>query len=116
MAKEVRHFLLDNEIWIDVAIYFNGKCYTTGQDGVYAYNDPNNLIVLENQNPKQISDYAGDIMTIIFEGPLYDCINGTGEYSCDFENKIVSGLCNIFEKYGCYYELGEAWSLSLCEK
>lgn len=113
MAKEIRSFLIDNRIWIDVSIYFNGKCFTTGHDGVFAYNDPDNLIVVENEDPRRITEYAGKILTMTFEGPLYDCLNGNGEYSWQFEERIAKELSDIFEKYGCIYELGEAWNLTL---
>ena len=101
MAKEIRSFLIDNRIWIDVSIYFNGKCFTTGHDGVFAYNDPDNLIVVENEDPRRITEYAGKILTMTFEGPLYDCLNGNGEYSWQFEERIAKELSDIFEKYGC---------------
>ena len=29
LAIEIREFLLEYGMWIDVAIYFNGKCFTT---------------------------------------------------------------------------------------
>lgn len=116
MATEIRQFLIENEIWIDVAIYFNGKCFTTGHDGKYAYNDPNNLIVVENADPRKVTQYVNDILTMTFEGPLYDCINGNGEYSWQFEERIARELSDIFKKYGCRYELGEAWNLSLFEQ
>lgn len=114
MAKEIRQFLLDNEMWIDTTIYFNGKAFSTW-DGCkrFAYNDPDNLIVLENADPKKITCFAGTILTMTFEGPLYHCIHGYGEYSREFEKRITNGLYSIFEKYGCYPELGEAWNLTL---
>lgn len=113
MAKEIRRFLIENNLWQDVAIYFNGKCFTTSHDGIYAYNDPNNLIVLEDKDPKEVTKYAGDILTMTFEGPLYDCINGTGEYNYTYEREKELALSRIFDKYGCYCELGEAWNLTL---
>ena len=29
LAIEIREFLLEHEMWVDVDIYFNGKCFTT---------------------------------------------------------------------------------------
>lgn len=29
LAKEIRQFLLDREMWADVTIYFNGMAYST---------------------------------------------------------------------------------------
>lgn len=41
-----------------------------------------------------------------FEGPLYDVLN------YEF-GSLAAGLDAIFEKYGVYYELGNAWNLTL---
>lgn len=114
MAIEVRQFLIDKEIWIDTTIYFNGRAYSTSdRNGTYAYNDKETLIELENVDPKAVTEYAGEILTMTFDGPLYDCINCNGEYSYEFAKSVVLGLHEIFQKYGCYYELGEAWNLTL---
>ncbi len=113
MAVEIRQFLLDNNVWIDCRIYFNGKAFSTddGKDGFY-YNDPEHLVVLEDIDPRRYVEYTGDILTMTFEGPLYSCLNLYGEYSYEFEKKIYEGLCSIFRKYGCYFEFGYAWSLT----
>ncbi len=115
MAIEVRSFLLEHEIWQDVTIYFNGKAFATSDGKKFAYNDPDNLIVLEGKNPRDYFEYVNPdhILSMSFEGPLYDCLNMNGEYGYDFESKIEEGLREIFSKYGCYYELGNAWNLSL---
>lgn len=113
MAIEVRELLLSKEIWIDTTIYFNGKAFATSDGNNFAYNDRNNLIVLEGKDPHKVTQYAGDILTMTFEGPLYDCLNGTGEYGYDFGDRVENELSKIFAKYGCYYELGNAWNLTL---
>ena len=115
MAVEVRKFLLDKQLWIDVTIYFNGKAFSTNDRSGerFAYNDPNDLIVIEDADPKRCLEYTGEILCMTFEGPLYECING---YSGAYGGKIVEGLMKIFEKYGCYYEQGYAWSLALYQE
>lgn len=114
MAKEIRKFLLDKELWIDVSIYFNGKAYsTTDGDRHFSYNNPNDLIEIENVDPKRFLEYTGEILCMTYEGPLYSCMNGYGEFSRKFEESVISGLTNIFAKYGCYFERGYAWSLAL---
>lgn len=116
MAVEVRQFLLDHGIWQDVRIYFNGKAFSTddGKNGYY-YNDPKHLIVLEDMDPRDYFEYVNPdhILSMSFEGPLYDCLNGYGEYGYKFDAKVETGLSAIFAKYGCYYELGNAWNLTL---
>ena len=112
MATEIRKFLLDKQIWIDVTIYFNGKAFSTNDrsGNHFAYNDPNDLIVIEDADPKRCMEYTGEILCMSFEGPLYECING---YCGSFGEKVVGGLTKIFSKYGCYHEQGYAWSLAL---
>ena len=49
LAFEIRNFLLERGLWVDTAIYFNGKAISTSDgNGHYAYNDPAKLIILEN--------------------------------------------------------------------
>ena len=58
-------------------------------------------------NPRHYFEWAGDFMSMSFEGPLYDALN----YSSS--GKHEEALSNIFKKYGKYFELGNAWNLSL---
>lgn len=110
LAKELRKFLLDREMWIDTTIYFNGKAFSTDdRQGRYYYNDPDHLVVLENEDPHRVTEYAGDILTMTFEGPLYDALN-YGEPSWRVEEE----LRQVFEKYGLYFELGHSYDLSAC--
>ena len=114
MAVEIRGYLIEKQLWIDTTIYFNGKAFSTNdRKGHFAYNDPNDLIILENENPRDYFEYVGPILSMSFEGPLCDCINGYGEYERSFEDKVVRELRDIFEKYGCYYEQGHHWNLTL---
>ena len=110
LAKEIRQYLLDREMWIDTTIYFNGIAFSTGDGkGNYFYNGPDHLVVLENEDPHRYTEYAGDILTVSFEGPLYDALN----YGDD-NWKAEEDLNRIFRKYGLYYELGNAWNLTAC--
>lgn len=112
LAKEIRKFLLDRDMWIDTTIYFNGKAFSTDdRNGNYRYNDPKNLVVLEDQDPKLYFDYVGDILSMSFEGPFYDVMN---DYLGDYGYKLEEEFRSILRKYGLYYELGNAWNLSLC--
>ena len=92
LAKEIRQYLLDREMWIDTTIYFNGKAFSTGDgQGHHYYNDPLHLVVLENEDPHRYTEYAGDILTVSFEGPLYDALNyGDDNWAAEEElNKII---------------------------
>ena len=115
MAEEVRSFLLDHDLWVDVTIYFNGIAFSTDdRNGHFFYNDPEKLIVLRDQDPKRITEYAGDILTMTFEGDLFELMNypwdfGTGNYGFKLKEELES----IFQKYGTYSEQGQAWNLTL---
>lgn len=45
-----------------------------------------------------------------FEGPLYHMIN-YGSYEDVSDNFLVE-FNDLFDEYGLYYELGDAWNLS----
>lgn len=109
LANEIRDWLIKNEMWVDTRIYFNNKAYTSNHLEHIAYNNSDDLIVIENINPKDYIDYCGDYLTMSFEGPLYDMLN----YTC---GKLKTEFDSIFDKYGLYYELGNAWNLSAYEK
>ena len=115
LAKEVRQFLIENELWVDVRIYFNGKAFDTGdRKGHFFYNDPRNLIVLEDEDPRNYFEYVSDddIMSMSFEGDFYGCLNFTNEYGAAFDNRIMEEFGAILKKYGVYYEMGHAWNLT----
>ena len=106
LAIEIRDLLMEHEMWIDTRIYFNGKAFSTDDGkGGYFYNDPTNLIVLENEDPHWYTEYAGDILTMTFEGPLYEVLNyGSGKFEEEFRK--------LFTKYGLWFEKGNAWNLT----
>lgn len=110
MAVEIRAFLLEHGIWQDTDIYFNGKRFTTRDPETkkYYYNDPKKLFVENNQNPRDYFEYVADdhILSMSFEGPVYHMING---YAL---GGLVRRFNKIFEKYGVYYEQGDAWNLT----
>ena len=68
--------------------------------------DPANLIAELKDDICSIDDF------INFTQSDY-CLNMNGEYGYEFEDRISEGLRQIFAKYGCYFELGNAWNLTL---
>ena len=116
LAKEVRQFLMDNELWTDVRIYFNGKAFSTnGRGGNYDH-DPDHPAVLEDEDPRAYFEYVSpdDIMSMSFEGDFYGCMNFRCQYGADFDNRIQQEFGDILEQYCVYYELGHAWNLTCC--
>lgn len=125
LAGEIRQLLLDHGMWIDTAIYFNGKRYDSlpvyqSESGEISeeyksgwkninYNNPNFLHVVEDVRPSEYMDYYNeDTITMSFEGDFYEIINYEG-------GELLEAFDELLRKYGYYYELGNAWNLALYE-
>lgn len=111
LATEIFNWLVDNELWVDVCIYFNGKRWSTNNKDCseFCYNE--RKYFEDEANPMDYFEYVREpnILSMSFEGALYNVLNG---YS--YGNEEVK-FRKIFEKYGLYYELGNAWNLSCYE-
>lgn len=113
LAKEIYQWLRDHEMWIDVSIYYDGKCMgTSGKDengkNVYRYNgEP---FIEEDVDPRDYFEYVAEphVLSMSFEGPFYEVLNG---YCRDFAN-LEDEFSALLRKHGLYYELGDAWNLS----
>ena len=68
---------------------------------------------LENKNPKDYFEYVVEpnILSMSFEGGLNYLLNGYMMCGC----KLLNQFTNIFNKYECYYELGDSWNLTIAE-
>ncbi len=99
LAKEILQWLDEKELWIDVRVYYNGKV-------VYEKSKE------EEANPKDYFEYVGDILSMSFEGALYEVFNGTSSRAY----KLQEEFNDILKGYGLYYELGNAWNLTLYEE
>lgn len=105
-ANEIMNYLIKHELDSDVCIYYNNKRMSNRYDWRNPDAEPK-LVIEDNMNPLDYFEYANHdhILSMSFEGHLYDAINyGSG--------KREDELLKIFEKYGCYFELGNAWNLS----
>lgn len=115
LACEIREFLISNDLWSDCTIYFNGKAFSTDdRQGNFYYNNRKQLVVLEDQDPRNYFEYVAEphTLSMSFEGDFYGCLNYTNEYGAEFDNRIMEEFSTILEKHGLYYELGNAWNLS----
>lgn len=99
LANKIRDLLVRKKLWCDVRIYFNGKAYEAGSNG--------ETRVIEKIDPHDYFKYAGDILSMSFEGPLYDEFNFSDDW------KFEGMFTNLLKRYGYYYELGNAWNLTL---
>lgn len=113
LATEVFNWLVDHEMWVDVAIYFNGKRWATNnkEHTEFCYNE--HKYFEDVADPKDYFEYVREpnILSMSFEGALYDVLNG---YSYGWE-ELEDEFGKIFEKYGLYYELGNSWNLTCYE-
>ena len=109
LANEIIAFLEAYDIADAVSIYYNGDVVRSKTEyknnGEYSYA----WIKTENIDPHKYFEYAAydHILSMSFEGGLYDVLNYSGGSKMD-------KFMKIFEKYGLYYELGNAWNLSCC--
>lgn len=122
LAREIREFLDDKFLNGDCRIYFNGMCWEHGtEDDPYTWDENgkewlelpkrSGWNVIEEINPKDYFEYASGIICMSFEGSFYDVMNGYSK--SDFKKQ--DEFYNLLQKYGCYYELGNAWNLSVYE-
>lgn len=110
LAQAIYRLLLQHEMWMDVYIYYNGKRMgTSGKDEtgkeIFRYNgEP---FITENEDPRRYFNYVGPTLSMSFEGPMYHAVN----YACfgDF----LAAFDALLREYGLYYELGDAWNLSV---
>ena len=111
LANEIYSWCKKHHLWGDNIIYFNGKALASfpewnGEQGKQLAED---LYEYENRNPKDYFEYANpETVSMSFEGPLYSVLNG---YVRGW-TKREEELNKIFEKYGYYFEYGNAWNLS----
>lgn len=110
LAVEIRDFLLEHKMWIDVEIYFNGKCFSTHdkENNKFYYNDREHLVVQENENPRTYFEYVNPdhILSMSFEGALCEMIYYGVPWS------VKKKFDAIFERYGLRYELGNHWNFT----
>lgn len=107
LANEIIGFLERSGLASDVSIYFNNKVMRSRGEYDDDYNYIPKWVTTENVNPHDYFEYCAydHILSMSFEGPLYDVLNYTF-------GKMEEKFRAIFDKYGLYYEFGNAWNLS----
>lgn len=114
LATEIFEWLVKHEMWVDVAIYFNGKRWSTSnhKDCMdFCYNE--HKYFEDEADPRDYFEYVNEpnILSMSFEGPLYHVLNAYVPGWVKLEDEFRK----IFEKYGVYYEMGHAWNLTCYE-
>lgn len=112
LANELLDFLIQNDLWMDSRIYFDGICYATHKpaDMLYEIHKSHKNVYVFDADPNSYFEYNGDYLSMSFEGPLYSVLNyQAGTYG----DQIIGELEELFKRYGLYYELGNSWNMSL---
>jgi hypothetical protein len=116
LATEIFNWLVDNDLWIDVSIYFNGKRWSTmrkvGEEYEFCYNE--RRYFESEADPKDYFEYVREpenILSMSFEGSLYEILNGYVRGWAKLEDEFRK----IFDKYGVYPQMGNAWNLTCFE-
>lgn len=107
LASEIRAFLEAYQIASSVSIYYNGNVTRSKTEYDSEYNETYSWVKTDDIDPHDYFEYAAyeHILSMSFEGGLYDVLNYSGGSKMD-------KFMKIFEKYGLYYELGNAWNLT----
>lgn len=115
LAKDIYNWCQKKGLWGDNIIYFNGKAWSSSKEwnGVQGKSIGDDLYEYEDKNPRDYFEYVNDpnILSMSFEGPLNHVLNA---YVRGWV-KLESEFMKLFEKYGLYYEMGNAWNLSAYE-
>lgn len=108
LAVEIIEFLQEREMFRDVNIYCNDKCFTSSysSSGTAAKTKFGAYYIVDDVNVAEIIKYNNpNTITMTFEGPLYQMLNyGPPETEQDF--------LKLFNKHSLYYILDYAWSLT----
>ena len=108
LAQEIITFLEKHELASSVSIYFNNKVMRDRGEYDKEYNYIPKWETTEDVDPHEYFEWAAydHILSMSFEGPLYDVLNYTF-------GKREEQFRSIFEKRGLYYEFGNMWNFSV---
>lgn len=95
------------DMWCDSRIYFNGKCLSS-KDHMGNYHYDGTAYIHIDQDPRDYFEYVAEnhILSMSFEGPIYHMFNYNKRPA------VLKKFNEILQKYGVYYELGDAWNLT----
>ena len=110
LVLDIIRYLLDNDLNHDVNIYADNHlhCFNKENDPDFIKaHIPSGTYYKSIFETNAECEYKNDnTVTMTFEGPLYEALN------YERSGKTADDLQNIFEKYGLYFELGNAWNLA----
>lgn len=90
----------------DGRIYFNGKAW--------CYDSRGRKRVIEDIRASEYFEYADDaLVNMTFEGPLYQVLNDY--WSNKWLGQLHEEFYALIDGFNCWYELGNAWNLTIYE-
>lgn len=114
LAEQLIDLLSKYDCFIDVAIYDGNDCMVpapvnahAGEPEIMATRGMNTPYRLIKNRPYRDEYGNPDTLTVTFEGPLYDFMNGSDPLD------VRSKMDALFESYELYCEQGYAWSFAL---
>ena len=114
LAIDIYEWCIKHGLWGDNIIYFDGVAWSNSDTwhGEHGKKIAEDLYEYDDRNPRDYFEYANpETLSMSFEGSLNHILNG---YVRGWSNLEIE-FGNIFAKHGCYYELGNAWNLSVYE-
>ena len=108
LVTKIKAFLEMYKIAEDVSIYYNGNVERSQAEyDLVEHNIRYSWTKEYDVNPHDYFEYAAHdhILSMSFEGALYELLNYWG-------GSKLEKFMGIFEEYGLYYELGNAWNLT----
>ena len=115
LAWDIYNWCKKHDLWGDNIIYFDGKAWSNDPEPWYGQLPRmirEDLYEFQDKNPLDFFEYANpETLSMSFEGPLYYVLNAYVPGWVPLEAEF----CALFEKYGYYHELGNAWNLSVAK-
>jgi hypothetical protein len=106
IARKIESWMKKNDLLGAVRIYFNNKCWCW-YDG--------SKKIIEDIKGSEYFEYANDdTISISFEGQFHSVMNYG--YSNRHWDKLSGEFDKILDGFDCWYELGNAWNLSIYEQ
>ena len=113
-ARDIIDWLIKHDLWIDTAVYVNGKRYGDYDSIDYNYGNTCDCVFVEdNMDPRDYFEFAGDFLSMSFEGPLYEILNYYDDFIPGYDDKMIEEFNRIIGKYNAHFEMGDAWNLTL---
>ena len=114
LARDIYDWCQEHELWDDNTIYFDGKAWSHSKEwrGEKGKKIAEDLYEYENRNPKDYFEWANPkTLSMSFEGFLNHVLNAYVSGWVKLEDEFIK----LFDKHGVYYEMGDAWNLSVFE-